>query len=67
MKKKWEYYDVDENVVENIMKKHNISRLIAQVLANRGITDNREIQVFLNPTTDDFINPFFKKDMEKAT
>ncbi len=67
MKKKWEYYDVDENVVENIMKKHNISRLIAQVLANRGITDNREIQVFLNPTRDDFINPFFMKDMEKAT
>ena len=67
MKKKWEYYDVDENVVENIMKKHNISRLIAQVLANRGITDNQEIQVFLNPTRDDFINPFLMKDMEKAT
>ena len=57
MKKKWEYYDIDENMVENIMKKHNISRLIAQVLVNRGIVEEKEIQVFLNPTRNDFTDP----------
>lgn len=67
MKKKWEYYDVDENIVENIMHKHNISRLIAQVLVNRGIVEDKEIQVFLNPTRNDFIDPFLMKDMDKAT
>lgn len=66
MKKKWEYYDVDENIVENIMNKHNISRLIAQVLVNRGITDEREIKVFLSPTRNDFIDPFLMSNMEKA-
>ena len=67
MKKKWEYYDIDENMVENIMKKHNISRLIAQVLVNRGIVEEKEIQVFLNPTRNDFTDPFLMKDMDKAT
>lgn len=66
MKKKWEYYEVDEKKVEKIAKEHNISRLIAQVLVNRGITDSKEIQVYLSPTRNDFIDPFLMKDMEKA-
>lgn len=67
MKKKWEYYEVDENLVKKIEKKHNISRLIAQVLVNRGITNDDEIQIFLNPTRNDFLDPFLMKGMEKAT
>lgn len=66
MKKKWEYYEVDEKIVDNIVKKHNISHVIAQVLVNRGITDDTEIQTFLNPTRNDFIDPFLMQDMEKA-
>jgi len=67
MKKKWECYEIDENIVENIVKRHKISHLVAQVLVNRGITNDTEIQKFLNPTRNDFIDPFFMKDMEKAT
>ena len=67
MKKRWEYYEVDENIVENISKKHNISRIIAQILVNRGIVEDKEIQIFLAPTRNDFLNPFLMSGMDKAT
>ena len=67
MKKRWEYYETDENIVETIAKKHNISRIIAQILVNRGITDDKEIQIFLAPTRNDFLDPFLMDDMDKAT
>ena len=67
MKKRWEYYEVDENIVENILKKHNISRIIAQILVNRGIVEDKEIQIFLAPTRNDFLNPFLMSGMDKAT
>lgn len=66
MKKRWEYYEVDENIVENISKKHNISRIIAQILVNRGIVEDKEIQIFLAPTRNDFLNPFLMSGMDKA-
>lgn len=67
MKKKWEYYEIDENIAEKIANKHNIPHLIAQVLVNRGITRDEEIQLYLRPTRNDFIDPFQMKDMELAT
>ena len=66
MNKKWEYYDVDEEKVNEISSKFNISKLLAKIFVNRNIIDDEELKVFLNPTRDDFYNPFLMPDMEKA-
>ena len=66
MKKKWEFYEVDETKIEEISKKHNVSKLLARVLVNRGIIDDEDINVFLNPTRNDFHDPYLMPDMKKA-
>ncbi len=66
MKKKWEYYEQDKELVEQIAKKHNISTLLAKILINRNIVDEEEIKVFLNPKRNNFHNPFLMLDMDKA-
>lgn len=66
MKKKWEYYEQDESLVEKIASKHNISKLLARILVNRNIVEDEEIEVFLEPKRNNFHNPFLMLDMEKA-
>lgn len=66
MNKKWEYYEVNEEKVNEIAKKHNISKLLAKILVNRGVIEDEEIDIFLNPTRNDFYDPFLMPDMEKA-
>lgn len=65
MRKKWEYKDLNEEKIEEIAKKFNVSKLLATVLINRGITDE-EINVFLNPTRNDFHDPYLMPDMQIA-
>ncbi len=66
MYKKWKYQETDEKVVSDIAKKNNISKLLATVLVNRGITNQRDIEIFLNPTRKDFHDPYLIKDMNIA-
>ena len=66
MNKKWEFYGVDEETIKDISSKNNISELLATVLANRGITESKEIEKFLNPTRNDFYDPYMMPDMEIA-
>lgn len=66
MNKKWEYYEQNSEKIEELMNKFNISELVAKVLINRGILDDEEIKIFLNPTRKDFHNPYLLKDMEVA-
>lgn len=66
MKKKWEYYEPNKELIKQIADKHNISELLATVLANRNIINDEEITIFLEPTRHNFHNPFLLKDMEKA-
>ena len=66
MNKKWQIYDVDEEKVEEISKKYNVNKLLATILANRNIVNEEEIKLFLNPTRNDFHDPFLITDMEKA-
>ena len=66
MNKKWEYYDIDEEKEEDIAKKFNISNLLAKILLNREISSEEKIETFLNPTRNDFYDPFLLPDMEKA-
>ena len=64
MNKKWEYNEVDESKVLEISKKYNISELLSTILVSRNITEDETIKVFLNPTRNDFYDPFLMPDME---
>lgn len=66
MNKKWEYYICDQDKVNEISKKFNIDRLLATILANRGICKEDEIRKFLEPTREDFHDPFLLPDMDIA-
>ena len=66
MKKKWEYYEQDKELVEKISTKYNISELLAKILINRNIIEDKQIEIFLNPTRNDFYDPFLMNDMHKA-
>lgn len=65
MKKKWELYEANNEKVYELSKKYNIHPLVARVLVNREIEEEK-IAKFLNPKRDDFYNPFLMPDMEKA-
>ena len=66
MNKKWEYNEVDENKVLEISKKYNISELLATILVSRNIVEDEKVKVFLNPTRNDFYDPFLMPDMDIA-
>ena len=66
MSKKWQIYDINEEIINEIENKYKINKLLATILANRGITTEESIRLFLNPTRDDFHDPFLITDMEKA-
>lgn len=66
MKKKWQYYEQDKDIVNKIAEEHGISTLLAKILVNRGIVDSKQIKVFLEPQRHDFHNPFDMLDMEMA-
>ena len=66
MNKKWECYEIDENEVEKLARKYNLSKLVAKILVNRNIVEDEKVNVFLNPTRKDFYNPFLMPDMDKA-
>ena len=65
MKKKWEYVEQDKSKVEKIAKKYKISNVLATILLNRNI-DEEKIDMFLAPKRNDFYDPFLMKDMDKA-
>ena len=66
MNKKWEFYKTDEELVNRISEKYNISEVLATVLVNRNIVEDEDIKIFLEPTRNDFHNPYMMPDMEKA-
>lgn len=53
--------------IKAISKKSGISEITAQILANRGITNEKEIESFINPSIHKLLNPMLMKDMEKGT
>lgn len=66
MNKKWQFYNADEDIIENISKKFNLNRLLSQIIVNRNIGTEEDIRIFLNPTRKDFNDPFLFKDMNIA-
>jgi single-stranded-DNA-specific exonuclease len=53
--------DIDKIAAENI-----ISKPLAKILINRGITDKKEIQSFLNPDLKTLHSPLLMEDMDAA-
>lgn len=66
MNKKWECYEIDSERVENLVKKYKISHLLATILVNRNIDLDEKMEQFLEPSRNDFHNPFLMPDMEKG-
>lgn len=66
MNKSWQYYEFNDELVEQISNKFNINKLLAQILINKGIIEEKEIEIFLNPKRNNFYDPFLMPDMEKA-
>lgn len=66
MNKSWQYYETNNELTEQISNKFNINKLLAQILINKGITEEKEIEIFLNPKRNNFYDPFLMPDMEKA-
>ena len=66
MNKKWQIYETDEHKVEKLKEKYKINNLLATILVNRGITSEEKIRQFLEPTRQDFYDPYLMKDMEIA-
>ena len=66
MNKKWQIYETDEGKIEELKEKYKLNSLLATILVNRGIDSKEKIRQFLEPTRQDFYNPFLMKDMEIA-
>ncbi len=66
MNKKWQIYETDEEKIEELKEKYKLNDLLATILVNRGITSEEKIRQFLEPTRQDFYDPYLMKDMEIA-
>lgn len=66
MNKKWECYNNNIEEVQKIAKNFNVSNLLATILSNKNISSEDEIEKFLNPTRNDFYDPFLMPDMKIA-
>jgi single-stranded-DNA-specific exonuclease len=66
LNKKWEVKISDDELTNKIANEFNISKLVARILANKGLKESNEIEVFLNPRRSDFHDPFLMPDMKIA-
>ena len=66
MTKKWKFYDIDQETAKKIKNKLKISELLSEILVNRNVKTEEEARIFLNPTRNDFYDPFLFKDMDIA-
>ena len=70
MTNKWIVKEINNEKVELLKEKFNLSNLVAKILSNRNILGREmqedDIKKFLNPTRYDFYDPFLLPDMEQA-
>ena len=57
---------IESSDLERICKKFDLSQEIVELLFIRNIDDDEKIEKFLNPTTNDFYNPFLLSGMKEA-
>ena len=56
----------DINIIKHLSAALNVNMVIANLLAQRGITNYAEAQSFFRPKLTDLHDPFLMKDMDKA-
>ena len=65
--KKWTLKHKGKVQITDLSKKINISPEISQILNNRGIDNEKDAEIFMNPSLEYLRDPFLMKDMKKAT
>lgn len=66
MRKIWRIKDSDPAIQAELSSALSISRVTAQLLANRGVTDSKSAADFLKCSLSSCHDPFLLKDMDKA-
>ncbi len=67
MEKRWNIKeDGDPHVIEELAHSLNISKVLARLLVQRGVTTFEEARAFFRPKLTDLHNPFLMKDMDEA-
>src|SRR3989338_7908717 len=66
MRKIWRVKDSNSDIQDRLASALNISRITAQVLANRGIDSPVQASEFLTCSLASCHDPFLLKDMDKA-
>jgi single-stranded-DNA-specific exonuclease len=66
MIKKWEFYNSDEKLVDEICEKYNLNKVIGKIIVNRHVVNDEDVRIFITPTRDDFHDPFLFKGMDVA-
>lgn len=65
--KKWTLKHKGKIEESDLSKKFKISPEISQILSNRGIDNEKDAEIFMNPSLEYLRDPFLMKDMKKAT
>lgn len=66
MIKKWEFYNSDEKLVDEICERYNLNKVIGKIIINRHVVNDEDVRIFITPTRDDFHDPFLFKGMDIA-
>lgn len=56
----------DSSIIQHLKNTLNVSPLIANLLAQRGVDSFEKAKKFFRPELDDLYNPYLMKDMDKA-
>jgi len=56
----------DKELVKKLSEELNFSKLITNLLIQRGVKSQDEVNSFFNPTLQDIHNPFLMQDMKKS-
>lgn len=65
MKKKW-VVSAKRADFKGIGEKYGIDQVVARIIRNREVVEEKEIEQYLRGTREDFYSPYLLKDMEKA-
>ncbi|MBB1078606.1 single-stranded-DNA-specific exonuclease RecJ [Limosilactobacillus sp. STM2_1] len=63
---KWKLADNTSPVIATLAKELSVSKILATLLAQRGISDVEQAKKFLKPTMDEIYDPQLLHDMDKA-
>lgn len=64
--KKWVLKNSNDDIVDKIASEANISKIVANILVNRGIDNSDKVSRFLNPDIQDLYDPYLFLDMDKC-